>query len=206
MKILTWNINGLKAVVKNRNCSIKEFLDYFNVDILCLQETKTTSNVLYKIIIFDLFYKIGGQLEESLAVVEGYTGYFSFCRIKQGYSGVVTYCHNTATPTAAEEGITGTTHGHKEGRGLINHPAHLPELTSDETVALDSEGRAVITEHAINGLDHNLVVINIYCPRVDPEAPDRLPYKINFYTALHQRCLVLLQAHKLVHYNVLLSW
>ena len=34
----------------------------------------------------------------------------------------------------------------------------------------------------------SLVVINVYCPRADPERSDRLAYKLRFYRLLHLRC------------------
>ncbi len=43
MKIVSWNVNGLKAIIKNRKTTLKGFLDYFNADIICIQETKATS-------------------------------------------------------------------------------------------------------------------------------------------------------------------
>lgn len=39
-----------------------------------------------------------------------------------------------------------------------------------------------------------MVVVNVYCPRVDPDFPERLPYKLNFYTALKERCVALTAA------------
>ncbi len=39
----------------------------------------------------------------------------------------------------------------------------------------------------------NLVVINVYCPRVDCDKPERLTYKLNFYSALEQRARYFLQ-------------
>lgn len=32
-----------------------------------------------------------------------------------------------------------------------------------------------------------LVVINVYCPRVDRDKPERLTFKLNFYAALEKR-------------------
>ena len=46
MKIVSWNVNGLKAVIKNRQTELKKFLDYFDADIICLQETKATSKFM----------------------------------------------------------------------------------------------------------------------------------------------------------------
>jgi exonuclease III len=39
----------------------------------------------------------------------------------------------------------------------------------------------------------SLVVINVYCPRVDKDKPERLTYKLNFYSALEQRARYFLQ-------------
>ena len=40
MKILTWNINGIRAARKGR--PLKEILDSLEADVICLQETKVT--------------------------------------------------------------------------------------------------------------------------------------------------------------------
>ncbi len=72
MKLLSWNVNGLRAVHK------KGFLDWFiseNPDILCIQETKAHPD----------------QLPDELVNVDGYKSYFSFSKIKKGYSGVAIY-------------------------------------------------------------------------------------------------------------------
>ena len=41
MKIVTWNVNGIRAC--NKSTSIKSLLDSLDADIICLQETKITS-------------------------------------------------------------------------------------------------------------------------------------------------------------------
>lgn len=177
MKVVTWNVNGFRAVIKNQQTTLKGFLDSFNADIICLQETKTTRSLL----------------SEDIAVCDGYNAYFSFCRIRQGYSGVVTFCRDSVTPVSAEEGITGSTHGGaKDSVGCI---ANLSNLTEEETTSLDNEGRVVITEHeGVDGV--RVAVINVYCPRVDPDNPERLPYKLNFLTAVRERCVSLINNGK----------
>ena len=73
--------------------------------------------------------------------------------------------------------------------------------------SLDSEGRAVLTEHTIqlsqNGdkrsTHRQLVVVNVYCPMVDIDRGidlDRLDYKLKFYAALQERCTALEKAGK----------
>ena len=46
MKIVSWNVNGLRAVLKNSGKSLKDFLDGLEADIICLQETKAASRCL----------------------------------------------------------------------------------------------------------------------------------------------------------------
>ncbi len=68
MKLVSWNVNGLRAAVR------KGFLDYFNVvdaDIFCLQEIKLQE----------------GQIELSL---EGYYQYWNYA-VKKGYSGTAVF-------------------------------------------------------------------------------------------------------------------
>lgn len=70
MRILSWNVNGVRAVVK------KGFVDQIknelgSPDILCLQETKAQVD----------------QVNEALAELEGYHIY-SNAAVKKGYSGV----------------------------------------------------------------------------------------------------------------------
>lgn len=68
MKILSWNVNGIRSVHK------KGFLDWFwteDADIVCVQETKASPE----------------QIPDDLHLIRGYTGYFSRPE-KLGYSGV----------------------------------------------------------------------------------------------------------------------
>ena len=44
MKILTWNINGIRAAKRN----LKDLFDSLDADIICLQETKVTRMPKFK--------------------------------------------------------------------------------------------------------------------------------------------------------------
>jgi exodeoxyribonuclease III len=71
MRILCWNVNGIRAAQK------KGFIDYLNreqPDIMCLQETKAQRD----------------QLDDALVSVPGYESHF-FSAEKKGYSGVALY-------------------------------------------------------------------------------------------------------------------
>jgi len=96
MKIYSWNVNGLRAVMK------KDFLPWITTqmpDVLCLQETKLQSD----------------QLEDNVKNIEGFYSYYSFAE-KKGYSGVATYTR--VEPEKVLHGI-GIEEFDREGRILI---------------------------------------------------------------------------------------
>lgn len=61
-------------------------------------------------------------------------------------TGVATYCKDSATPYAAEEGLTGLLTNHE---GAVGSYGDQSEFCSEELQLLDNEGRAVITKHRI---------------------------------------------------------
>jgi exonuclease III len=133
------------------------------------------------------------MLEESAAVLDDFTSYFSFSRKRSGYSGVATYCRaKGATPNDSKEGLAGVTaqyHDHDQGQTDIEL-----EFSKEELKELDAEGRAVLTWHKLEGANKCLVVINVYCPRADPERADRLAFKLRFYKLLEMRSAALVRA------------
>ncbi|XP_029291533.1 DNA-(apurinic or apyrimidinic site) endonuclease 2 [Cottoperca gobio] len=172
MKIVTWNINGIRTF----RGGIKKALDSLDADIICVQETKVTRDLL----------------DERTAIVDGYNSYFSFSRGRSGYSGVATYCKDSATPFSAEEGLTGLLTNHE---GAVGCHGDQTALCSEELQLLDNEGRAVITQHRITCQDKEktVTVINVYCPRADPEKPERKQFKLQFYKLLQSRAEAILK-------------
>lgn len=82
MKIVSWNVNGLRAVYT------KGFADYFNscgADIFCIQETKMQQ----------------GNFEFSPA---GYYSYWNFAE-KKGYSGTAVFCRQEPLSASLGMGI-----------------------------------------------------------------------------------------------------
>ena len=71
MKIYSWNVNGIRSVLK------KGFEDWFSAtdpDVLCLQEVRAEKSQV-----------------EAIANREGYYTYWNACKRKKGYSGVAIY-------------------------------------------------------------------------------------------------------------------
>ena len=93
MKIICWNVNGVRAVVK------KGFSDQVNsweADIICLQETKAQDD----------------QVQEALKDIQGYQ-VFSNSAVRKGYSGTAIMTKHE--PLEVTYGIGKTEHD-QEGR------------------------------------------------------------------------------------------
>lgn len=46
VKLLSWNVNGLRALMKLKNLCIQQLADREDFDVLCLQETKLQARTL----------------------------------------------------------------------------------------------------------------------------------------------------------------
>ncbi|XP_078088248.1 DNA-(apurinic or apyrimidinic site) endonuclease 2 [Mustelus asterias] len=170
--LVCWNVNGIRA----RGKRLLPLLQRLQADIICLQETKVTRDLL----------------DEPTAVVQGFNSYFSYSRGRSGYSGVATFCKDSVIPFAAEEGLSGIL----ANQGGTPASCVLEGFSDEELRALDGEGRAMITKHRIRTCGEEeeiLTVINVYCPRADPEREDRSHFKLRFYQLLQARTEALLQ-------------
>ena len=90
MKLVSWNVNGLRAIC---NKGFKEIFESFNADIFCIQETKLQE----------------GQIDLSF---DGYKSYFNYAE-RKGYSGTAIYTKKE--PLNVTYGI-GVEEHDKEGR------------------------------------------------------------------------------------------
>ncbi|MBE6185487.1 MAG: exodeoxyribonuclease III [Bacillus sp. (in: Bacteria)] len=99
MKLVSWNVNGLRACVR------KGFLDFFNeisADIFCVQETKLQE----------------GQIELAL---DGYNQYWNYA-LKKGYSGTAVFTKKR--PLSVRYGV-GQHETEDEGRILTLEYEHF---------------------------------------------------------------------------------
>ena len=90
MKFISWNVNGLRAVVGK---GFKEIFESLDADFFCLQETKLQE----------------GQIDLSF---DGYESYWNYAE-KKGYSGTAIFTKHT--PLSVSYGIGVDEHDH-EGR------------------------------------------------------------------------------------------
>ncbi|XP_055788791.1 DNA-(apurinic or apyrimidinic site) endonuclease 2-like [Salvelinus fontinalis] len=89
------------------------------------------------------------------------------CPLRRGSQRVDTYCKDSATPFAAEEGLTGLlTTNHKM---TVECYGDQGEFSSEEQHVLDNEGRAVLTQHRGEkillsyDLSHDFLYFKKYC-------------------------------------------
>lgn len=99
MNIVSWNVNGLRAV--HRNGHWERFLA-LKPDIFCLQETKAQPE----------------QLPVEVRETPGYAAYFTHPTVKKGYSGVALY--TKIEPESVEYGL-GIEEFDQEGRQITAH-------------------------------------------------------------------------------------
>lgn len=138
------------------------------------------------------------MLDDSITAVDGYSAYFSYSRTRSGYSGVVTYCRDSARPVAAEEGLSNyfATLKHDDAGDVVGAYGSTANWPSKDLQELDQEGRAIITQHhaqKADGTQLSVCVINVYCPRADKDRDDRKAYKLWFCEMLQLRTEALLR-------------
>ncbi len=85
MKIISWNINGFRAIIKK---DFKKTINELNPDILCLQEVKANEK----------------QLTSDEINIEGYS-YIWNAAERLGYSGTATYYKNNFKPDETKIGF-----------------------------------------------------------------------------------------------------
>lgn len=180
---MTYNVNGLRTRVAQYG-SLLKLLDSLDADIICFQETKLSRQ----------------DLSADITMAEGYEAFFSCTRTtargRTSYSGVATFCRVTsafstnevALPVSAEEGITGLLEcSRKKGmmtRGLFEMPFSvegLEDVTHEDLLKVDNEGRCVITDHG------HFVLFNLYGPRAVGEDDERVQFKQLFFKILEKR-------------------
>ena len=96
MRLISWNVNGVRAAVKK---GFLDWLDHEQPDICCIQETKAHTD------------QLGPEILED----HGYKAYWHSGE-RRGYSGVATFC--SQEPLFVQEGL-GIEKYDREGRVLI---------------------------------------------------------------------------------------
>ena len=79
VKLMSWNVNGFRAMARKGEAHVKSFLEESSPDVLCINETKMDESLCSQ-----------AEWKQWL----GDRGYVSFwaCAEKKGYSGVAAFC------------------------------------------------------------------------------------------------------------------
>ncbi|GAA6023706.1 hypothetical protein JCM11491_005280 [Sporobolomyces phaffii] len=172
MRIITWNVNGIKPLIQyhpwNKKRTYEGIVEDLGGDIVCIQETKITR----------------AQMNKEMACMENFDGFFSFYRkAVRGIHGTAIFTkRSVVVPSKAEEGI---------GSGLLPAAMTASErvggypLSSDVDLdynkmkELDAEGRTTIIDTGL------FVLINLYCPNETNE--QRLAFKNEFNLMVDRR-------------------
>ncbi len=83
LTIVSWNVNGIRALVNGKHFAAL-FERFKHADIICLQETKVST--------------LEEDVDEKMALVDGYDSFWSCSRKRKGWSGVVTYAKKKYAP------------------------------------------------------------------------------------------------------------
>ena len=86
MRILSWNVNGLRAVYKK---GFAESVARMDPDVLCLQETKLQED----------------QRSEEMTSLGPYHSYWDYASTRKGYSGVAVYARKMPEASRCGFGI-----------------------------------------------------------------------------------------------------
>ena len=149
MKIISYNVNGIRAAIKK---GFLEWLQQANPDVLCIQETKAHKE----------------QLDLEASEEAGYPYHYWFSAQKKGYSGVAILCKEKPNHVAYGTGIETMDF---EGRNLrVDYDnisvmsMYLPSGTNDARLSFKFQYMDEIKEYLINLRKEipNLVVCGDY--------------------------------------------
>ncbi|KAJ6472050.1 Endonuclease/exonuclease/phosphatase [Mycena sanguinolenta] len=187
MRILTWNINGIRTIPQyhpwNTMKTHDDILNLLQADIICFQEMKSSRQ----------------NLPKAVGIPPSYHSFFSFPLQKSGYSGVAVYARaETVLPLKAEEGLTGLLQPKPplSAAERVSGRDAYPDETMGEGASnvdfrnLDNEGRALVIDFGL------FVLVNVYCPNDGTDTEERLQYKMDFHHMLEARVKGLIEVEK----------
>uniref|UniRef100_A0A915HRU6 DNA-(apurinic or apyrimidinic site) endonuclease n=1 Tax=Romanomermis culicivorax TaxID=13658 RepID=A0A915HRU6_ROMCU len=202
MKFLTWNVNGIRSLPN----TLSNLLSSLDSDVVCLQETKLTRDALTSDVALIAGYNSYFSFCQKRA---GYSGVATFVRNSHQPTAAQDVFVDTEDPhkhlrlKAAKQSADGKKPNHRPMHRSITTFFSENSNSSTSTKSsvlfnkerlneLQSEGRVVITKHKLkdqeSGSIINLHVVNVYCPRNDPDRPERAQYQLDFLKLMEFSC------------------
>ena len=164
IKILSWNINGIRAAIKK---GFWEKITQINPGFFCLQEIKATSETMQEI--YEKYQNQFAENSESFLFEEGlvansqtsnYNQKWSSCTLRKGYSGVLIGFKNS----------------------------NLVQDLAFEKLGVkkfDEEGRVLVSKFEVKNVNLKIALINCYYPQ-GGRGQSRIDYKLEFYYKIYQ--------------------
>jgi len=149
-KILSWNVAGLRALLRKHPNALPDLATKHDIDVLCLQETK-----LQEEHVTDPKLKIKGHVLEE----EGYDSHWSCSTAKKGYSGTAVFVkRRTATATATATAGTG-----EDDKKAKKKQATLGNFFAAKNgTETDTHSSTTGKSSSLGEIDiHNLIPINV---------------------------------------------
>jgi hypothetical protein len=138
-RIASWNVAGLRALMRNHPTALIDLCKEHDLDMLCLQETK-----LQEIHLDDPKLKLRGCLSDA-----GYDEYWSCSTTKKGYSGTAVF--------VKQRGAGKKTGKKQSDIGSFFAPVKKSKVKG-QSQAIDDEGRTITLEFPF------ATITNVYVP------------------------------------------
>jgi exodeoxyribonuclease-3 len=180
-KIASWNVAGLRALMRNSPDALANLCKEHDLDMLCLQETK-----LQEMHLDDPKLKIRGHLLQE----EGYDAYYSCSGppAKKGYSGTAVFTKRHSSSSSSSKKATqktiasffgGSGGGSSDAAKAEKKSSELPVSTETLTPVdvsynlgkdIDAEGRVIMVDFPFAS------IANVYVPNSGQKL-ERLQYR-----------------------------
>ncbi|KAG7365293.1 exodeoxyribonuclease [Nitzschia inconspicua] len=166
-RIASWNVAGLRALVKKSPTALVDLCNKYNLDMLCLQETK-----LQEMHLEDPKLKLKGMMEDH-----GFVEHWSCSTAKKGYSGTAVFVKRRSVSNGEKEigakatkqtkigsffappTSTQVPHSNADTKLPINPEQLIPTAVTDKLgEMIDNEGRTIILDFPW------ATVANVYVP------------------------------------------
>jgi exodeoxyribonuclease III len=173
VKLISWNINGLRAAIKK---GFWEKINLLQPDIIALQETKSDAEIMNSQVVRHTDYEM----------------VFHSCSMKKGYSGVATLTKvSNTTPQNPE--FSSELFGDPDCQNLISKPNitnfQQKIFAAEYQIGLgleefDIEGRLTVVKYHDTQDNYVFTLLNGYFPQ-GGRGPERIAYKIKFYQEVY---------------------
>lgn len=180
LKLMSWNVAGLRGLLKNKPNIINDIVDTHSPDVFCLQEHKLQTSHLNDF--------------ENLLESKGYTGYWTCSDVKKGYSGVAVFIKGVQPKKKTAGAATLTSMWSKkeknEQKNETNSNLNVIDVKFDlEDKKFSGEGRTITVEF------DTFYFIGCYVPNSGQNL-ERLDYRVDEWDPYMRNYLLELQKKK----------